>query len=168
MVERTGCSLREIKMKTTPAEIEKYVKLLEETPLRISRMIQGVDETRLQFKSDKNEWSANDILAHLRACADVWGDSIEKMIATDGSTLPYVHPRQWVKNTGYHELPFGKSFQAFKAQRRKLLKMLKNLPFEDWARGAIIKGREHTVFSQVRRMAKHESEHVGQIESLLK
>jgi len=45
--------------------------------------------------------------------------------------------------------------------------VLKRLSVEDWSRAAIIKGREHTVFTQVRRMAMHENVHCEQIESLL-
>jgi hypothetical protein len=155
-------------MKATTAEIQKYLKLLEETPSRIEAATKGVDEARLQFSPDENEWSANDILAHLRSCADVWGDSIEMMLAKDRPTVPYIHPRQWVRKTDYPKLPFHESFQAFKSQRKRLLKVLKSLSFEDWSRAAIIKGREHTVFTQARRMAIHENEHCGQIEEMLK
>lgn len=154
-------------MKATPVDIQKYLKLLEKTTLWITSITKQVDDVRLQTKPEEDEWSANDILAHLRSCADVWGDSIEQMIAQDKQTLPYHHPRQWIKNTNYRELPFHESFQTFKLQRRKLLQILKELSFEDWSRRATIKGREHTVFTQVRRMAKHEHEHCQQIEALL-
>ena len=82
-------------------------------------------------------------------------------------TVPYRHPRQWIKKTDYLGLPFHESFQEFANQRRKLLKVLKPLAFEDWSRAAISKGHEHTVFTQVRRMAMHENVHCDQIESLL-
>ena len=38
----------------------------------------------------------------------------------------------------------------------------------DWSRGAMIKDRRHTVFSQARRMALHEVTHCEQIEGLVK
>ena len=155
-------------MKATLAEVQEYLKLLGETTLRITSITKQFDEARLQAKPDRDEWSANDILAHLRSCADVWGDQIDKMIAKDNQKLPYAHPRQWIKKTNYRELPFNESFQAYKAQRRKLLKMLKELSFEDWERRATIKGREHTVFTHVRRMARHEDVHCDEIEAAVK
>ena len=155
-------------MKATQVEIQEYLKLLGETFHRIASMTKQVDEARLQAKPDKDEWSANDVLAHLRFCADVWGGEIDKMLEKNDQKLPYAHPRQWIKKTNYRELPFHESFQAFKEQRRKLLKILKGLAFEDWSRRAIIKGREHTIFTHVRRMAKHEEVHCEQIEELLK
>lgn len=154
-------------MRAARAEVEIYLKLLKETPRRLKRITKSVDELRLQRRIEKEAWSVNDILAHLRACADVWGDSIEQMLAEDTPVVPYRHPRQWVKKTDYPELPFHVSLQAFVTQRRKLLKALEQLLLEGWSRAAMIKGREHTVFTQVRRMAIHENKHCEQIESLL-
>ena len=154
-------------MNITPDEIEKYLGLLSNTSRRIMKATQGFDDLRLQYRIDKKAWSVNDILAHLRSCADVWGGSIEAMLTQDRPTLPYRHPRQWIKKTDYPNLLFDESFQAFRMQRKKLLKILKSLSIEDWSRAAIIKHREHTVFSQTRRMALHEDVHCQQIEDLL-
>jgi hypothetical protein len=155
-------------MNITPDEIKKYLSLLSNTSGRIMKATQGFDDLRLQYKIDKKAWSVNDILAHLRSCADVWGDSIEAMLAQDRPTFPYRHPRQWIKRTDYPDLLFQESFQVFRMQRKNLLNVLNNLSFEDWSRAAIIKHREHTVFSQTRRMALHEDMHCQQIEELLK
>lgn len=155
-------------MKVTAQEVEQHLKALEATLRRIKGLTQHVDEARLQFKADSKTWSANEILAHLRSCADVWGDSIVDMLAKENPKIPYRHPRQWIKKTNYLELPFRESFQAFTAQRKQLLKLLKKLSLEDWSRTATIKGQEHTVFTQARRMALHEDIHCGEIEELLK
>jgi len=154
-------------MNITPDEIENYLSLLAATARRLINATQGFDDVRLQYKSDEKAWSANEILAHLRSCADVWGDSIEAMLAEDNPTLPYRHPRQWIKKTNHPNLLFHESFKAFRMQRKKLLKILKSLSFEDWSRAAMIKNREHTVFTQTRRMALHEDIHCQQIEELL-
>ena len=154
-------------MNVTPDEIEKYLSLLSDTSGRLVKATRGFDDAHLQFKPDEKAWSVNDILAHLRSCADVWGSSIEAMLAEDNPTVPYRHPRQWIKKTNYPDLLFHESFQAFRMQRKNLLKILKNLSFEDWSRPATIKHREHTVFSQTRRMALHEDVHCQQIEELL-
>jgi len=154
-------------MRATLPEIEQYLKLLEETPRGIKRLTGSIDEARLQRRTEKERWSVNDILAHLRSCADVWGDSIAAMLAEENPRVPYRHPRQWIKKTDYLELPFHESFQAFIVQRRKLLRVLKPLSPKAWSRAATIQGREHTVFTQVRRMALHEGVHYEQIESLL-
>jgi hypothetical protein len=154
-------------MRVTEKEVEEALFLLAETPRRIANSTKGVEAVYLQTNHDKRSWSVNEILAHLRSCADVWGDSIDEMLTGNLPTLPDLHPRKWIKETKYPELPFHESFQAFIKQRERLLITLKGLSFEDWSRAAMIGGRKHTVFTQARRMAKHEKEHSEQIESLL-
>lgn len=155
-------------MKATPSDIDKFLKILTETPRRFAQAARGLDETRLQSRPDNSSWSANDILAHLRSCADVWGNSIEAMLAEENPVLPDIHPRKWLKGTNYPGLPFHESFQAYIQQREKLLFTLLKLCVEQWSRAGVIGNRKHTIFSQTRRMAKHEQEHVGQIEELLR
>jgi len=155
-------------MKATPAEIEIYLRLLEETPRRLTKITKSFDEARLQQRAKAKPWSVNDILAHLRSCVDVWGDRIARMLAEEHPKVPYRHPRQWIKKTNYPELSFHESLHVFVTQRRDLLKVLKNLLFADWSRAALMKGKEHTVFTQVRRMAMHENVHCDQIEEMLK
>jgi hypothetical protein len=155
-------------MKATSSDIEKFLQGISETPLRIREAIKDLDDPRLQFKADPKSWSANDILAHVRSCADLWTHSIYAMLAENEPVFSDVDERKWAKVTRYSELPFAQSLELFSRQRENLLRVLKPLPLESWERAAIIFERRHTVFSQVRRLAKHESEHVVQIESLFK
>ena len=155
-------------MRATASEIEKYLAVLSETSLRVGRAAKDLEEARLQRKADPNSWSVNDILAHLRSCADLWTHSIYAMLAQNEPTFSDINERKWAKVTRYAELPFHESFQVFSSQRENLLRVLKDSPFDAWERSAVIFERKHTVFTQVRRLAKHETEHVEQIEDLLK
>ena len=83
--------------------------------------------------------------------------SIYAMLAENEPVFSDIDERKWARVTRYAELPFGKSFQAFSLQRENLLRVLKVLPFESWERSAIIFERKHTVFTQTRRLAKHEA-----------
>jgi hypothetical protein len=155
-------------MKITPAEIEKLLQILAETPHRIASVSRNLENAQLHFKPDENVWSANDILAHLRSCGDVWGKSIQAMLTEDTPTLRYVSPRTWIKKTNYPKLEFRTSFQIYIQQRDELLSLLNGLTVEEWSRGALIKEREETVFSYARRITQHEQAHCEQIEVLLK
>ena len=159
-------------MKADSAEIEKTLKSLAATPHRLKTLSKGLDKTQLHFWSDEEPWSVNDILAHLRACADVWGKSILTMISQEHPTLRYVSPRTWMRKTNYPEQEFHASLEAFTRQRNELLEALKALTNPDWSRGATFtgttKGREQTVLSYAQRIAQHENEHCIQIEALLK
>ena len=155
-------------MKATEKEIEKALSLLTETPLRIAAATKGMDEGLLQTKMDKQAWSVNEILAHLRSCADLWTHSIYAMLAENQPVFSDINERKWAKVTRYAELPFRDSFRVFSLQRESLLGVLKELPLESWERSALIFERRHTVFTQTRRLAKHENKHCGQIEALLR
>ena len=61
------------------------------------------------------------MLAHLRACADVWGDCIVAMITQDTPTLRAVDPRTWIRQTDYLAQDFEPSLHAFATQRTALL-----------------------------------------------
>jgi hypothetical protein len=57
------------------------------------------------------------VLAHLRACADMWGNCIVEIIAHDHPTLWAINPRTWINTTDYREQLFQHSLDAFMAQR---------------------------------------------------
>ena len=159
-------------MQVSSIEIDKILTSLAETPRRLASMTHGLENARLQDKADEDAWSVNDILAHLRACADVWGKSILAMISQDHPTMRYISPRTWLRKTDYPAQEFLGSFQAFAKQRDDLLKLLTDLEIADWSRGATftgtIKGREQTVFSYAQRIVDHEAQHLSQIEQVLK
>jgi hypothetical protein len=158
-------------MKIDPNEIKTILASLEAAPVHLAALSQGLDLASLHTRSEQEPWSVNDILAHLRACADVWGKSILAMLAQDHPTMRYVSPRTHLKKTAYPEQEFPASLAAFTAQRQELLGALKALEPAGWSRGATFtattRGREGTVLSYAQRLAQHESEHMAQIRSLL-
>lgn len=147
------------------------VELLEATRLRIVTATQKCSESELNWKPAADSWSVNEVLAHLRCCADLWGESIEKILTQDQPTFRYVSPRGWIKKTNYLELEFKTSFRAFDQQREDLLKTLRALPAEAWLRRASVKAatrvREETVLSYAERLAEHELGHCEQIDRVL-
>ena len=157
-------------MDITSAEIERILALLAETPQRMAFLTNGLDYAQLHTSPEQDAWSVHMILAHLRACADVWGKSILAMLAEDKPTLRYVSPRTWMRKTDYLEQEFHSSLQAFANQRIDLLASLSSLASQDWSRAATftgtVKGRDQTVFSYAQRIVDHELQHLDQIESM--
>jgi hypothetical protein len=147
-------------------ETATVLALLAETPLRIAAAAAGQTAARLALPLAPGEWSAVQILAHLRGCADVWPKTIFAMLNQDNPQLALIAPRAWARKMGYARLDFDASFQTFRAAREELLPILSALPPEAWQRGALIGGRTHTVFSQARRLALHEETHCAQLEAL--
>ena len=60
--------------------IEQILTLLAEAPPRIAALTAGLAPAQLHAAPNPGEWSANEVLAHLRACADMWGNCIATII----------------------------------------------------------------------------------------
>jgi hypothetical protein len=150
--------------------IEQILAALAETPPRIAELTVGLATAQLHAAPSPGEWSANDVLAHLRACADVWGDCIVTIINQDTPTLRAVNPTTWIKGTNYLEQGFQPSLQAFTAQRTALLAVLEPLRPKVWSRSATVTGAgkvlERTVQSYAQWMAGHERPHLKQIKRI--
>lgn len=152
--------------------IEQILTLLAEHPRRIAAATAALTPARLHTPPNPGEWSANEVLAHLRSCADVWGNCMAMIIARDMPTIRAVNPRTWIHGTDYLEQEFQLSFQAFAAQRTDLLDFLKSLAPEAWSRAATVTGAgkplARTVHSYAQWLATHERPHVKQIERIAK
>ncbi len=149
--------------------IEQVLTLLAGTPPRIAALTDSLTPVQLRAApAEPDEWSANGVLAHLRSCADVWGDCIRTILDEDRPTIRAVDPRTWIRHTDYPDLEFRPSFHAFATQRTELLTILEPLTPDDWARAASLTGAgaplERTVLSFAQRLARHERTHVRQID----
>lgn len=147
--------------------VEQVLFILRDTPGRIGGLTGDLTEARLRAAPEPGEWSVAEIAAHLRSCADVWGEAIEMIAVTGHPTIRAVSPVTWIKATDYGELAFASSWQAFSKQRDQLLALLGDLPDEGWSRSATVLGggrpSELTVHSYGDRLARHERTHWRQV-----
>jgi hypothetical protein len=150
-----------------PLTIDQVLRDLKEQPKAIAALTAGLPRARLHGPRRDGEWSVNDVLAHLRSCADMWGKYIAMIIAEDRPTIRAVNPTTWIKSTNYPDLEFAPSFRTFTKQRAELLALLRPLPNAAWSRGATVTGagrpRERTVLEYARWLANHERSHVKHI-----
>ena len=146
---------------------EHILAILRDTPDRLGDLTSDLTEARLHASPAPGEWSVTEIAAHLRSCADVWGEAIGTIVATDHPTIRAVSPATWIQNTDYRELAFASSWQAFRTQRDRLLALLGHLPGQGWSRSATVLGGgrplELTVHSYADRLARHERTHWRQV-----
>jgi hypothetical protein len=153
------------------AESDQILTLLSATPKEIARLARGRSDRQLHRKPAPDAWSARDIVAHLRACAEVWGGSIRRMLTQDHPTIRYVSPRGWIRRTDYLEESFEASLREFSQTRAGLIEALSALDTAGWSRGATFTGttlgRVATVLSYARRIAEHEVGHIDQIRRTL-
>lgn len=152
--------------------IEEILTILKETPPRLAKLTAGLTSAQLHNPPTVGEWSANEVLAHLRACNDVWGGYyIMTILDQDNPTIKAMNPRTWIKSTDYLEQEFQPSLRAFTKERKKLLSVLEPLQAKDWTRANTLIGAgkplHQTLLSHADGLARHEHAHIKQIERTL-
>ncbi len=147
--------------------MEQILSILRDTPERLGGLTGDLTDSKLRAAPEPGEWSVTEIAAHLRSCADVWGQAIETIAVTDHPTIRAVSPTTWIESTDYRELAFASSLRAFRKQRDQLLSLLGHLPDQGWSRSAAVVGAgtplELTVRSYADRLARHERTHWRQV-----
>jgi hypothetical protein len=153
-----------------PLPVEQILALLDSGPTRIAGMTAELSPAQARTSPGPDEWSVNQVLAHLRSCADVWGDCIAAILAQDHPTVRAINPRTWIRKTDYLEQEFRPSLEAFTLQRAQLIAVLQPLPPADWSRSATVKGAgkilERSVLFYAQWLATHERPHIKQIEQM--
>jgi len=147
---------------------DDVLAMLAEHSRRIIVATADISARRLRTERILGEWTAVDVLAHLRCCADARGDFIPQMLAEKGPTLRAIDPRTLFKTRPYRDLEFADSLRAFTRQRARHLKLLRSLSRAEWERTAIVTGgglaRERSVLFYAAWIARHEPAHVRHIE----
>ncbi len=145
--------------------------MLASAPKRIAAATAALTPAQLRKRPARDAWSAVEVLAHVRACADVRGDAaIFTIVNKDRPTFRAIDPRAWMLETDYVELDFRTSFRAFTRQRARLLKLLEPLPRRGWSRSATVTGAgaalDRSVLFYAQWLARHECPHLKQLERL--
>jgi len=144
------------------------VRSLAATVTRIQAAVRSLSARQLSSPPARGEWSPNELLWHIRATADVYGEHIARILDEDEPSWRHISPRARMKKARYDEVPFAESFTAFRRQRKELLSRLGSIEPSAWQRFARIRVRDRdsksTLHERVWRMAEHEEIHCVQME----
>lgn len=159
-------------MSGSPPSTEHLLQLLSKNIEQITALTVDLTDTQLHVAPVPEEWSLNEILAHLRSCADVWGGCIDRILAEDHPTIKAINPTTWIEQTDCREQTFRASVQLHAAQRTRLLTTLESLPAESWERSAKVTGAgkalERSVAFYAEWLARHERSHLKPIERTIR
>jgi hypothetical protein len=159
-------------MYDTSRTIEQILTMLTAAPGHLADLTEHLQPAQLLTPPAPGEWSARDVLAHLRSCSDMWGKAINEILTKDRPTIKAVNPTTWIKQTNYLEQEFHPLLREYSAQRAALLPVLMPLAPEAWSRSATVTGagkaRERTIFTYALWLANHEHSHFKQIERIVK
>jgi len=150
--------------------IEQILTLLADAPVRLFELTRGLSDSQLVIPPCTGGWSTRDVLAHLRACSDMWGNYIVLILSQENPTFQAVNPSTLIKQTDYLQQEFRPSLQAFTNQCAELLDILKPLAPEAWPRTVTSmtagRPRQRSVYTHAQWLANHERSHIRQIKNI--
>jgi hypothetical protein len=147
----------------TPATIAEQLPQLERTAQVLAVVAASLSEDQAHQQLTPGEWSAHEVVAHLRGCVAAWGGDIQRILDDPGSRWTTPHPRRFMEQLLAEQPSFRAAVVAFLQDRATLLDTLGALSPEQWETEGTISRRRHTVFFMVQRMARHEAVHVRQL-----
>lgn len=159
--------MEETVSETDESDASQTVERLAAVPERIRRAVASWSDERLRTTPADGEWSASDILAHLRASDAILAPRVLMMLARDNPPMPAFDERRWAEVAGYAERDFASSLAVFAGLRAELVAALRRLAPDDWHRTGMHETRgQATVLVVARGLVDHEEEHCAQLEAL--
>jgi hypothetical protein len=147
--------------------IDDLLDRLSMVPERIARAVAGIPEPDKNKPLSKDEWSAAEILAHLRASDDIVAYRLYAILARDLPFLPAYDERRWAEVAGYAHTDFDLSLKTYALRRMELVNMLRMVALDDWKRLGTheVKGRV-SLLDIATSLVEHEEEHCLQLNSI--
>ena len=151
----------------TQEQVNDLLVRLAAVPRTIASIFGDHSDAELTAQRD-GEWSAAEVLAHLRAADDIQAYRAYAILARDDAPLPAFDERRWAEVVGYAALPVRETLAVYAGKRGELVAMLRRITREEWDRtcqhetlGAL------TLWAQLSNLAEHEEEHLAQLHNLL-
>jgi len=148
---------------------------LDEQLARMARTVndymaatKGVPDTKLSRRPDDKNWSAREVICHVRDTEESFMMRFLTMMAMDEPKFLPVEPDRWAVERQYQRNDIQEALTAFKSQRDETLRFLRGLKPEQWERGGIHATRgKMTLKDFVELMAWHDDNHLDQIKRAL-
>lgn len=152
----------------TDHEVTDLLTRLAQTPAQIATLVSAQEEAALANSGEVRNWSASEILAHLRASDDILSYRVYALLVRDTPLLPGLDERSWAEIAGYTTMAFSSSLATFAARRAEVVTALQRLPLSAWDRTGIHDASgPFTLWLLVQHLVTHEEEHCQQLAALL-
>src|SRR5437867_3541543 len=153
---------------TSMASIEEQLARLERTADDFAKAIVGVAEADVSRRPDEKNWSAKEVVCHIRDIEESFLARLQAVMAMDEPRFLPVDPDRWAADRQYLRNNAGEALRAFRARREESLALLRGLKPDQWERGGIhaTRGRM-TVKDFVALMAWHDDNHLDQLKRAL-
>ncbi len=147
---------------------KRPVDVLAATPRQIAGLIKGVSKRKLASRAEPKAWSVSEILAHLADTEIVQSFRLRMILGSNKTPIQSFDQDVWAKFSDYSKHDPVLSFETYRLNRERNLRLLRSLPRSMWSRYGIHSERgKETVTRVTEMMAGHDINHVSQIRRLL-
>lgn len=148
-------------------EVADLLMRLAQTPAQLASIVTAQKQASLVARRAVDDWSADEILAHLRAADDILSYRVYALLVRDNPLLPALDERSWAVIAGYDKMDFFGSLTTFTARRAELVTALQRLPLNAWQRTGVHDANgPFTLWTLVQHLVAHEEEHCQQLAAL--
>jgi len=150
------------------ASLEEQMARMDRTADDLAVAIKGTPDHLLGKRPDDKNWSALEVLCHLRDTEESFMTRFQTIMAMDDPKFPPAEPDRWASERQYLKNDARDAIEAFRIRRDESLKFLRGLRPEQMQRGGIhaTRGRM-TIVDFVGLMAWHDDNHLDQLKRAL-
>jgi len=150
------------------ATLDEQLARMERTVDDFAAAIKGVSDARLSKRPDDKNWSAREVVCHVRDTEESFMTRFQAILAMDEPRFPPVEPDRWAVDRQYQRNDVGDALAAFRARREETLRFFRGLHPEQWDRTGIHATRgKMTLKDFVELMAWHDDNHLDQLKRAL-
>jgi uncharacterized damage-inducible protein DinB len=150
------------------ATLEEQLARMERTADDFAAAVRGASEAALSKRPDGKNWSAREVVCHMRDTEESFLQRFQLLLAMDEPTFLGVEPDRWAEERQYGRNDVGEALVSFRKRRDESLAFLRHLKPEQWERAGVhaTRGRM-TVKDFVALMAWHDDNHLDQLKRAL-
>src|SRR5690242_12452043 len=105
-------------------EITTLIARLESSPARFARVMSRLEAADSVEVTTPDQWSAAEVLAHVRASQDIMEPRIFAILSRDNPPLLAYDDRVWAEVGRYAFVPVTEALDSMRMRRRELVRAL--------------------------------------------
>ena len=152
----------------TADELKKHLDDADKGPRRLAAAVSGLSDKVLRYKPAPEKWCILEIVGHLADVELIYGHRLRQMLADKKPVIAPIDQDDWARNLGYLEAVPAELVAQYGLNRHHNLRLLRRISLDDLKKSAYHpeKKAEVTVDDLVQNLARHDANHLKQIESL--
>lgn len=144
-----------------------FLALQSEAPEKLASLIDGLSAEQLAHRPAADQWSVQEIVAHLADDELVGGYRLRMILSCSGTPIQAFDQDVWARTGRYHRIDVRSSLQLFRVLRESNLALLRSLSGEEWEMFGVHAERGvETVRDIAMYFAGHDINHFKQIETI--